>query len=419
MTNLFEILLNLFESVIIILFLTEQIEKEHGIIHWQWIILFSLIAFLIPQLIFSVVQISGLFNETFRFGLLFEIPVFMIYYRICTRTSWVECLNYALLPEVIIFALNMIVFGILVMINGDNDYYESMQNNRWIITTILNIIHIFAFRMILTTDFRFESYNRNDQKITSALLLSILSLLVSLEIILSYLRSDVSMLIGISSLLGVFVLLIVIFLQFSTKNQKLARDQYQIESLRENEKSFEQLMAAENKLHEIRHDLKHLVTVLDYEGIDHSRVKEESQKIISHIDEYEIPVLTTNHALNTVINMKKEEARAKEIDFKFQSDLSSDFPMEEYDVYLLFMNLLDNAIVHNGSGHWIDTTIREGNDFILIQVRNAYDQESSSFQSKEHGFGTRTIQNIVNQYHGIMDTDTQNQTYTTMIRIKK
>lgn len=88
--------------------------------------------------------------------------------------------------------------------------------------------------------------------------------------------------------------------------------------------------------------------------------------------------------------------------------------MNPMDISALFGNMLDNAIegvskVEEKDKRWIHVSIRRKMDFLVICVSNSY-QGDISFShgmpvtqkedKRYHGYGTKSIRNIVSQYGG-------------------
>ena len=98
--------------------------------------------------------------------------------------------------------------------------------------------------------------------------------------------------------------------------------------------------------------------------------------------------------------------------------------LSESDVYSLFGNILDNAIEANkklnNEARVIHLSIKKIHNFIVIQEYNGYDgnivTENGIIKSTKndktwHGYGLKSIQYIVEKYHGELKIETKNQTF--------
>ena len=176
--------------------------------------------------------------------------------------------------------------------------------------------------------------------------------------------------------------------------------------------SNEQILKAQQNIHSLRHDIKHLITLLKENN--NQSVSGEIKDVIEKYDTVKEERFdhfnTAIPAVNYVLNAKREEAAEKDIDFKCTLNITHDPGFETEDVFLLLSNLLDNAVRHIGFSKKIVLEIKEIEDFLCIAVTNSVNgrviDENNEFiirdDSKEHGFGLRTIELLVNKYDGYM-----------------
>lgn len=205
----------------------------------------------------------------------------------------------------------------------------------------------------------------------------------------------------------VFVL-IVLFLKLVHLNA--VENKYkQLETKKQNEEVlsllYEQLKIA-------KHDLKH-----DYNLISHYLKDKEYLKIEKMVRDKKkqinsIPVLinTPNKLINLIINDKIIKAYARNIKVTSKIDINREIRISEYDLNELLSNILDNAIDYNQDNGMIDIAIILEKQFVHIKVTNEIDKNKSnqsliSKKGKNHGFGIKSIERIVEKYQGIMNID--------------
>lgn len=205
----------------------------------------------------------------------------------------------------------------------------------------------------------------------------------------------------------VFVL-IVLFLKLVHLNA--VENKYkQLETKKQNEEVlsllYEQLKIA-------KHDLKH-----DYNLISHYLKDKEYLKIEKMVRDKKkqinsIPVLinTPNKLINLIINDKIIKAYARNIKVTSKIDINREIRISEYDLNELLSNILDNAIDYNQDNGMIDIAIILEKQFVHIKVTNGIDKNKSnqsliSKKGKNHGYGIRSIEKIVEKYQGIMKID--------------
>ncbi len=86
------------------------------------------------------------------------------------------------------------------------------------------------------------------------------------------------------------------------------------------------------------HDLKHVMSLVD------SDKKEELASISKTLEEYDSQIQTGNDDLDLIINEKKSTCRDNNISFTFFGNGKALSFVSKYDIYILFGNILDNAI---------------------------------------------------------------------------
>ena len=205
----------------------------------------------------------------------------------------------------------------------------------------------------------------------------------------------------------VFVL-IVLFLKLVHLNA--VENKYkQLETKKQNE---EVLLLLYEQLKIAKHDLKH-----DYNLISHYLKDKEYLKIEKMVRDKKkqinsIPVLinTPNKLINLIINDKIIKAYTRNIKVTSKIDINREIRISEYDLNELLSNILDNAIDYNQDNGMIDIAIILEKQFVHIKVTNGIDKNKSnqsliSKKGKNHGYGIRSIEKIVEKYQGIMKID--------------
>ena len=159
------------------------------------------------------------------------------------------------------------------------------------------------------------------------------------------------------------------------------------------------------------HDLRHQIRLFRGAGrIDESVLKEMEQAV----DAYDTTVKTGNPALDVLLTEKNQICRSKQIGFTCMADGKGLAYMEPADLYALFGNALDNAIVAteqltDPAQKQIVLTVRPVVGFCSVHLQN-YTKEllrlenglpvTSKQDRLNHGFGTRSMQLLVEKYGG-------------------
>ena len=159
------------------------------------------------------------------------------------------------------------------------------------------------------------------------------------------------------------------------------------------------------------HDLRHQIRLFRGAGrIDESVLKEMEQAV----DAYDTTVKTGNPALDVLLTEKNQICRSKQIGFTCMADGKGLAYMEPADLYALFGNALENAIeateqLTDPAQKQIVLTVRPVEGFCSVHLQN-YTKEplrlenglpvTSKQDRLNHGFGTRSIQLLVEKYGG-------------------
>jgi len=159
------------------------------------------------------------------------------------------------------------------------------------------------------------------------------------------------------------------------------------------------------------HDLRHQIRLFRGAGrIDESVLKEMEQAV----DAYDTTVKTGNPALDVLLTEKNQICRSKQIGFTCMADGKGLAYMEPADLYALFGNALENAIeateqLTDQAQKQIVLTVRPVEGFCSVHLQN-YTKEplrlenglpvTSKQDRLNHGFGTRSMQLLVEKYGG-------------------
>lgn len=177
-------------------------------------------------------------------------------------------------------------------------------------------------------------------------------------------------------------------------------------------------IASENidKVNVNAHDLrKQLGLILQSVGTDgeggvERRVK-EIEKELSIVDAV---FQTGNKALDVTLTEKAGACFDKGIKFSAMADGACLGALDDFDVYMLFGNLLDNAIeaaerVPDSENRIISLSLNNNFGCRHIHIENTYEVEprfvngvpqTVKDDKRKHGFGVRSIKNIVRKYGG-------------------
>lgn len=207
-------------------------------------------------------------------------------------------------------------------------------------------------------------------------------------------------------LCSVFTLVI----QFAIlKNGKIQHEYKVMEHLRHLEKSQYDLSKKNMELLNIKfHDLKHLISSI---GDISSDEKYELERAVSI---YDMTIKTGSEVLDVILAEKSLFCDQKGVRFEKIADGKLLGFMSNSDVYSLFGNAIDNAVeavtkIKDPERRFVTLMVRETRGMLLIRIENCFDgavefDDGLPITTKEdklyHGYGTKSIRNIVEKYNG-------------------
>ena len=226
--------------------------------------------------------------------------------------------------------------------------------------------------------------------------------------------------------------MIVLLLMGNAKEAKLKGEIDAINQLRHQEAkqykmSKESIDLINIKCHDLRHQIRNLKK-------SHKMISEdELSQIEDAIQIYDTKVKTGNDSLDIILQEKSLICQKNMIAFDYIIDGGQLSFMKENDTYSLFGNIIDNSIeacmnISDSNKRIIRLKIKNAANGVLAIEENPYNGDfrmenglpmSTKKDSRFHGFGMKSIQHIVNTYHGTMNISAENQTYRISIFFPK
>jgi signal transduction histidine kinase len=173
-------------------------------------------------------------------------------------------------------------------------------------------------------------------------------------------------------------------------------------------------IAAADELHRLRHDVQHLLASLPESVVLTSAAKDLQERLSTIV----LPVKTISPVIDTVINIKRDQAASKGIRFDCILNIIESPQLSEDDLYVLLVNLLDNAIEHIGVEKTIKIDMKITKNYFLLTIANSVnnrtvDENGNLMQTEEvkHGYGLKTIQAIVDTNAGNIRYEEKNHIF--------
>lgn len=160
------------------------------------------------------------------------------------------------------------------------------------------------------------------------------------------------------------------------------------------------------------HDLRKQISLILKENC--GSVEEQLKKIEEKLNIVDTAFHTGNKALDITLTEKSRDCINKSIKFSAIAEGSCLEKMEDLDIYMLFGNLLDNAIeatenIPDKEDRSINFMLSEKCDCVSIHLENTFAREpkfingvpvTTKKDKRFHGFGIKSIQNITRKYGG-------------------
>lgn len=229
-------------------------------------------------------------------------------------------------------------------------------------------------------------------------------------------------LIGISVSIACFVLVAITIWQGIVVNRVIQLK----ERNKENEKYIElqkeyysHIIEQDEKMRCFRHDMKAHMVVLkarcqngDYKGLEDYLSCVIGESAIFSVESY-----TGNKDVDAIIQNLIENAKVYQIKFEIKGNLPVKIRVSDYDLYTILSNLIKNAIEACGkieeiSKRNINISFGTYNKQIFISVKNTFIGKivkkenhlvTTKKDCKNHGIGSKNIENIANKYDGILE----------------
>lgn len=197
----------------------------------------------------------------------------------------------------------------------------------------------------------------------------------------------------------------------------------------ERERQLEQSIQNIDIINQKSHDLKHQLNAL--KKMSPELQDAALEEVYQNIRIYDSSFHTKNNILNTILMEKKLKADKINATMTVIADgRNLDF-IEDLDLYVLFGNILDNAIeavekIDDIDSRIISLSVSQEANFISIQESNYFSGKIKKLNgtiqtSKEdknyHGYGIRSVKSIVKKYHGNIVINTPDQMFTLQILI--
>lgn len=402
---IFDLVINLFESMLFIFFLYSLplTHKPNSI----WLSIGAVI------INFAAMSAVNYFSPSQSLFFTVFTAFYFLYLCLISNERKELLIIYALLPMTIAAMTNTVFDITFILALGNGRSFLELLSLYGIPTTLtVQLIHVICFYFVVKKlKDKLPKLSSRECIILSLLLLTACTVSTCLETVyLDYENTKSYLAIGVYCSSAFIILIAILFNLIYARISLENKLNLENTILKTQLSSNEQILKAQQNIHSLRHDIKHLITLLKENN--NQPMSDEIKDVIKKYDTVKEKRFdhfnTAIPAVNYVLNVKREEAIEKGIDLKCTLNITHDPGFETEDLFLLLSNLLDNAIKHIGFNKRIDLEIKEIEELFCVTITNSVNgqvlDENNEFivkgGSKEHGFGIKTIELLANKYDG-------------------
>lgn len=292
-------------------------------------------------------------------------------------------------------------------------------------------MRLLTYMMALLVE-RFKAVRNNQQVSVFSWMAAILIPLITLimEIMLLEAKS-VSQVQAIISIVLMFVLNITAFYLYDSLAESYAQKSKFALIEKENElycKQCELMQTSTQELQAFRHDLNNQFVAMNELLIKgrYNDLKIHLQTLAKLTGERTVYSTTGNVAVDGIINYKLQNAMINHIRVTADVAVPSELSIEIADIITILGNLFDNALSAimqlPEEERSLSLKLVYGQERLIISMSNPYKTDvryengeivTTKKDTRNHGFGIKNIEKVVEKYNGYMEITHDNQIFTT------
>ena len=220
--------------------------------------------------------------------------------------------------------------------------------------------------------------------------------------------------------------LLILYQQYTTEQELHLRVELSTQEQLWKQREIQMKKEKENQevLNQKYHDLKHYISYLRNEK-DNSVSQQVLDELERAVKKTDISIHTGNEILNTILVEKSLECEHKDINMTCVADGKLLSGMESVDLYVMFSNILDNAIRYLESledikKRTLSVAVFRTGKFVKIQVENYCENKpvetdgmliTTKKDKINHGIGLKSIRSIAEKYNGSLSVQWKNKIF--------
>lgn len=212
--------------------------------------------------------------------------------------------------------------------------------------------------------------------------------------------------------LMIFCVSIYFLLEFLLKDaEKRTHQMFVLQQLRYQKENMDDAREMNEEIRRIKHDLKHKLAYV-VEGLKDNNLDEMIKILESSTDEINknnVISFSSDESMNYILQSKNKMAIQRGILLRCEIAYEKSDSIKDEDLIILLGNLLDNAIEHSQENCEVYLFIKAEKGLLHIKISNPVKslnidtKVTSKKDKRNHGYGMKSIRQIVNKYNGDID----------------
>lgn len=425
--NVVELLVNIFESYIIVEFVTKYNDSKYVGSKKYFAAAFTIVLLIINASIFNYISVFTEIMSYISLGIVFIYSIFAVNGK--TKQKLLSCIIIMFIIIISNFFTTLIfsmIFNISIeyLISEFTVYRFSCliisKIILFILTRFLLEIKLKDLKNIPTSTIIF---------ISTVPVLSIITMVIITEASIYAASDNRTIIYMFSAFMGMLIINIIFYIllcklekenSIKLENNLLKqKNTLQYEYVKKTEILYEEIRT-------IKHDMRNHIIYLR-ENIINKKYEEclsYMEHLITKIDSIQKLMHTDCAAFDTIVNAKFNEANKRNIELSYNIICSLSNKIEDADMITLMGNLLDNAIEackESSNIKEIQINIKEEKSYLFIEIINTIEKSilknnpellSTKIDTHNHGLGIKSIKKIVFKYDGVIKyTENNNKIY--------
>lgn len=372
------------------------------------------------KLLFCIVVVIGAvsYSRTERIGLIMLAILGIPLILDCESKK-----AYGLLFPVVGVCISSNTIWYFFIYDTSNSIINEWKKVICLLITFIFLDCIYAIKTFKRINIRDISFTKNE-----LIILNILTLFIGISLgEISAIQKggesikNVSIYISITTILCIIIYVFSIYLIFlnirivGEKNKSL----YQQITLESQKNQIDAVLESEKRLYAYRHDLNAHLNALHYlaEDNDTAGIKEYCEKLLEYSQGFRNVIISGNTVVDGILGRELEKSKDKGIELELQVALLEKNKISDYELCIIFSNIINNAIDACVEGDKIKLACYPYNDYLCImsenpirkKITNIDDEIQTTKEDKvHHGYGIKNIRAVVDKYDGMMKIDTSN-----------